>query len=330
MDEIIHIAIHVAQHSFLDTLYLVPFLYITYLAMEWLEHKCGARTQAAVQKAGVAGPVVGAVLGVVPQCGFSAAAATLWAGRVVTLGTLFTVFLSTSDEMLPIFIAGQVDIATIVRILGAKVLVGMVMGFVVDAFMRFVRHRSDEKLRIHELCARDRCLCGQGCETCTENPEAAYAHHDDCGHDCTHEHHAHDHSHDHGVGTLLKSALIHTAEVTLYIFIITCVLNAVLETVGEDALSQLLAVSPALSVLISALVGLIPNCAASVVIAQLYVDGVLGAGAMFAGLLVSAGVGLLVLLRTNRRAKQNLCIIGALYATGVIWGMLINATGFVF
>ena len=293
MEEFTHIAGHVLEHSVADTLYLIPFLFVTYLVMEWLEHKTGGKAQAAVQRAGAAGPIVGAVVGVVPQCGFSAVAATLWAGRVITLGTLFAVFLSTSDEMLPIFIAEQVPLIVILKILGAKIVVGMVMGFVVDAGMRFAR-RIDAPLHIHDLCERDHCHC-----------------------------------HD-GEGGILKSALKHTLQVTVFIFVITIVLNGVLEVVGEDALGEFLGANPALSVFGSALVGLVPNCAASVVIAQLYVSGVLGSGAMLAGLLVSAGVGLLVLVRTNRHWKQNVAIIAGLYAMGVFWGLVANALGVVF
>ena len=293
MEEFTHIAGPVLEHSVADTLYLIPFLFVTYLVMEWLEHKTGGKAQAAVQRAGAAGPIVGAVVGVVPQCGFSAVAATLWAGRVITLGTLFAVFLSTSDEMLPIFIAEQVPPIVILKILGAKIVVGMVMGFVVDAGMRLAR-RIDAPLHIHDLCERDHCHC-----------------------------------HD-GEGGILKSALKHTLQVTVFIFVITIVLNGVLEVVGEDALGEFLGANPALSVFGSALVGLVPNCAASVVIAQLYVSGVLGSGAMLAGLLVSAGVGLLVLVRTNRHWKQNVAIIVGLYAMGVFWGLIANALGIVF
>ena len=293
MEEFTHIAGHVLEHSVADTLYLIPFLFVTYLVMEWLEHKTGGKAQAAVQRAGAAGPIVGAVVGVVPQCGFSAVAATLWAGRVITLGTLFAVFLSTSDEMLPIFIAEQVPLIVILKILGAKIVVGMVMGFVVDAGMRLAR-RIDAPLHIHDLCERDHCHC-----------------------------------HD-GEGGILKSALKHTLQVTVFIFVITIVLNGVLEVVGEDALGEFLSANPVRSVFGSALVGLVPNCAASVVIAQLYVSGVLGSGAMLAGLLVSAGVGLLVLVRTNRHWKQNVAIIVGLYAMGVFWGLIANALGIVF
>ena len=320
MNEIMHIAEHVAEHSVADTLYLIPFLWVTYLAMEWLEHKTGERTQNAIRHAGAAGPIVGAFLGVVPQCGFSAAAATLYAGRVITLGTLFAVFLSTSDEMLPIFLAEAVPANTILSIMGAKVVIGMVMGFVVDAVLRLAR-RDKDRLRIHELCEQDQCGCNHDCRTCEAAPERAYEHHDDV---------EHTHSHGHGWKGILLSATKHTVQVTLFIFVITIVLNIVLETVGEEALARLLGDNPAFSVFATALVGLIPNCAASVVIAQLYVEGVLGAGAMLAGLLVSAGVGLLVLVRANRPWRQNAAIIALLYVIGVFWGLVCNALGVVF
>ena len=318
MEDIAHIIGHVLEHSIEDTLYLIPFLFVTYLAMEWLEHKAGDKAEEAVRRAGAAGPVVGALVGIVPQCGFSAAAATLWAGRVVTLGTLFAVFLSTSDEMLPIFLAEQVAPMTILKIMGVKLMIGMVMGFVVDAAVRLAR-RDREKLRIHELCERDHCHCNDDCEACEQQPELAY----DFEHDEEHEHH-------HEGGSILRSALKHTVQVTVFIFIITLVLDGALELVGEDARAAFLGSNPVLSVLGSALVGLIPNCAASVVIAQLYVEGALGAGAMMAGLLVSAGVGLLVLFRTNRGLRQNLIVLAGLWATGAFWGLIISAFGIVF
>lgn len=318
MEDITHLIEHVLEHSVEDTLYLIPFLFVTYLAMEWLEHKAGDKAEEAVRRAGAAGPVVGALVGIVPQCGFSAAAATLWAGRVITLGTLFAVFLSTSDEMLPIFLAEQVAPMTILKIMGVKLMIGMVMGFVVDAAVRLAR-RDRERLRIHELCERDRCHCNGDCETCEQQPELAY----DFEHDEEYEHH-------HEGGSILRSALKHTLQVTVFIFIITLVLDGALELVGEDALAAFLGSNPVLSVLGSALVGLIPNCAASVVIAQLYVEGALGAGAMMAGLLVSAGVGLLVLFRTNRGLRQNLIVLAGLWATGVFWGLIISAFGIAF
>lgn len=330
MEEFSHIAEHVVGHAVADTLYLIPFLYLTYLLMEWLEHKTGTKTQDAIKRAGAAGPVIGALLGVVPQCGFSAVSATLYAGRVITLGTLFAVFLSTSDEMLPIFLAEQVPLSTIASIMGAKVIVGMLMGFLVDAIMRLAR-RYQQSYRIHELCAHDQCGCGPECQTCEDNPELVYQHADDCCAGCAHDHHTHDHAHDdHGWKGILLSALKHTVQVMVFIFLITLLLNAVVEVIGEDALAGFLESNSILSIFASALVGLIPNCAASIVIADLYVEGVLGAPAMFAGLLVSAGVGLLVLARTNRHWKQNVAIICALYGIGVLWGFICLAFGVTF
>jgi hypothetical protein len=303
--------------------------------MEFIEHKAGSRAQAAVTRAGALGPVIGALVGVVPQCGFSAVSASLYAGRVITLGTFFAVILSTSDEMLPIFLAEQVNPLTIISIMGAKVLVGMVMGFIIDAALR-VAQRESKHLRIHELCVHDNCGCAGNCATCTANPALAYEHADDCSATCTHEHHAHDHTHDHTHDHahpwrhMLKSALKHTLQVTVFILLITLALNALLAALGEDTLAAFISASPSLSVVASCLVALIPNCAASVVIADLYVQGILGAGAMFGGLLVSAGVGLLVLFQANRRPRQNLLILLGLFVTGVFWGMITNALGIVF
>ena len=324
---LIDVAFDVLCDAVIDTVYLIPFLLVTYLAMEWLEHKTGARTQEAVRRAGKAGPAVGALLGVVPQCGFSAAASTLYAGRVVTLGTLFAVFLSTSDEMLPIFIAEQVPVHVLFGVLGLKVLIGMVFGFIVDAFLR-ATHREHVHLHIHEICERDRCDCSDDCATCHDNPELAYGHKDDCMEGCSHDHHAHDHTHDAGWATIVKSACKHTLQVTLFVFLISLALNAVLAFVGHEALESFLGSNEALAVVASAVVGLIPNCAASVAIAQLYVEGMLGFGACMAGLLSASGVGLLVLLRTNRHAKENALIVGVLLAVSIACGLVMQLGGF--
>ncbi len=276
--------------ALIDTAKLVPFLFVTYLAMEALERAAGDKTSAAVERAGHAGPLVGALLGAFPQCGFSAAAATLYAGRVVTMGTLIAVFLATSDEMIPIMIAEQADPLLVVKLVGVKVLVGMVMGFVVDAVLVLVRRKSSSELRIHELCEADHCHCDEE-------------------------------------GSVFGSALRHTVQVTAFIFLVSLILTAIVETVGEEALEQFLTANPGLSVVAASVVGLIPNCAASVVITELYLAGSLGFGACMAGLLVSAGIGLLVLFRTNRSVRDNLVIVAVLLACGIGWGLLFNALG---
>ena len=326
MSGFVDMAPDVFADAFLDALYLVPFLFVTYLFMEWLEHKTGEKTQRAIETAGKAGPVVGALLGVVPQCGFSAMASTLYAGRVIGLGTLFAVYLSTSDEMLPIFIAEQVPVSTIGGVLAMKVVIGMAFGLIVDFALRLA-HRPQEELRIHELCARDHCDCSHDCATCQGNPALVYEHYDDCVDGCDHGHHHHDHDHDAGWAGIAKSALVHTAQVTLFVFLVSLMLDVVLEVVGEEALGEFLGGNEILAVFGAAIVGLIPNCAASVAIAQLYVEGVLGFGACMAGLLTAAGVGLLVLVRANRRPAENAAIIAALVAFSVLCGLLFQLSG---
>lgn len=358
MESMMDILLDVLIDAAKDTLLVIPFLLVTYIIMEWIEHKTSDASKQAIRKAGAAGPVVGALLGVVPQCGFSAAAATFYAGRVITLGTLFAVFLSTSDEMLPIFIAEQVPIDTILSILGTKIVLGMILGFLVDLGIRLVR-KSQPSIAIGELCEIAGCHCDERCAGCEIDCEkchhmlnaveglaeheaehnADHEHAGDvcaCGHeheagyiDAHEHHHAHVH-HEHGGGSILMSAVKHTLQITAFLFVITLVLNIVLEFVGAETLAAFVGANPVASVFASALVGLIPNCAASVLIAQLYIEGVLGAGAMMAGLLVAAGVGLLVLVRTNRHQKQNAAIIAGLYVAGVICGLAIMALGITF
>lgn len=316
---------HAFEHAFFDTLNLIPFLFVTYLAMEALEHYASDKSVAAVRRAGAAGPAIGAVLGVVPQCGFSAAAATLYSARVVTLGTLFAVFLSTSDEMLPIMIAAQAPVEFIVEVLAIKVVCGLVVGFAIDAVMR-LRNRAAEAMRIHDLCERDHCGC-ENDETLEHSApkEGLLANNE--GHERSHEH---SHEHSHGIASIAKSSLVHTLQVTIFVFAVSLVLEVVIDGVGEEALASFIASNEAVSVLASALVGLIPNCAASVAITELYLEGALSAGAMIAGLLVSAGVGLLVLFRANRPFAENIAIAFGLVAFGFIFGSAMSTFGVVF
>lgn len=349
-----------------DTLSLVPFLLVTYLALETLEHVAGDSVNGAIKSAGAAGPVVGSLLGMVPQCGFSAMAATLYAGRVVTLGTLVAVFLSTSDEMLPLLLAEQVPVQTMAMLLASKALIALVTGFIVDAAIRGLRRnaRAHAAIRrtvlgtaanpahvncahddhtggdiidevaeagvsadhIHELCERDHCGCGD-----EDEHERDHGHGHDHGHTGEHEQH-HGHSHDHShegapVLSIIRSAISHTVQVSVFIFLVTLILVAVLETFGESAIEQFLRGNEALAVLGSALVGLIPNCSASVVITQLYLEGALQLAPMLAGTLISAGVGYLVLFRTNRSARENAVFLVMMYVIGAGWGLILSAFG---
>lgn len=324
-----------------DTLVLVPFLFVTYLVLESLEHAAGARVAAVVRKAGAAGPIVGGILGVLPQCGFSAMGATLFAGRVVTLGTLLAVFLSTSDEMLPLLVAEQVDLGLVGRILAAKAAIGIVVGLAADAILRLVAHRSHAHGadllvdglseagagvgHIHELCERDHCHC----EDDEEVGHVHEAHDHGYGHDHAHDHAGHEHARGTSgmLGSVVRGAVSHTVQVTVFIFVTTLVLSALLDTLGEEAIASILGSNAVVATFVSALVGLIPNCAASIVITQLYLDGALGLGPMMAGTLVAGGAGFLVLFRTNRNVRENVCVLAILLAVGIVSGLVILALG---
>ena len=307
--------------AFKDTVYLVPFLFVTYLLLEALEHKAGNKTEGLVQKAGRLGPAVAAVLGAVPQCGFSAAGSALFGSRAITLGTLFAVYLSTSDEMLPLFIAEQVDPSVMASIIGCKVLIGMAMGFGIDAVLRLrLRITQQRAAAQHEQAHGHSCNC--------EHAHAEEAH--VFGDEHCHNPSCHCAEKGSSWGNVALCAVKHTLQVAVIVFLISLVLNAAMELAGEEAVTAFLSGNPGIAIFGSALVGLIPNCGASVVITQLYLDGVLGTGAMMAGLLVSAGVGLLVLFSENRRVKQNLLILLGLYAIGVCWGSLFQAFGITF
>lgn len=359
--------LHFFEHALEDTLALVPFLFVTYIALEVLEHATGNRANAVVRRAGAAGPVAGTLLGIVPQCGFSAMAATLYAGRVVTLGTLVAVFLSTSDEMLPMLVAERVDSGLLFRVLGLKVLVALITGVLADLAIRALRKNArvhaflrrtvlsvrrdgmeadvvdqmaeggETAEHICRLCEQDHCGCGHD-HAHAHGGEHGHEHGNDRGHEHADEHvagcdhgHGHDHSHAGGrfgiVGSIVMSAVSHTVQVSLFIFLVTFALVLVLETVGEDALAAFLSGNQLLAVFASALVGLVPNCSASVVITQLYLEGVLGFAPLMAGLLTSAGVGYLVLFRTNRHPRENTVIVVGLFLVACVWGLVFVALG---
>ena len=281
----------IVMDTLIDSAKLLPFLFLTHLCMELPEHKAGGKLLKRISMVDKAGPFVGALFGVVPQCGFSAAASSLFAGRVITVGTLMAIYLSTSDEMLPILLSEAVPLITILKILGTKVLIAMISGFVVELCLHRVLHRLDDEMDIHAVCEEEHCHCEDG---------------------------------------VFVSACKHTLRIFVYILLISFVLNLLIAWVGESTLAGFFSNVPLIGQMVAALVGLIPNCAASVVITSLYVDGIIGAGMMMAGLLANAGVGLLVLFRLNRNSRQNFEIICLLYVLAVVWGLFISMTGMQF
>ena len=277
----------VVLDTLVDGVKLLPFLFLTYLAMEYIEHKTTAKTKNTIKKSGKLGPLVGGILGAFPQCGFSTAGSNLYAGRVITLGTLISIYLSTSDEMLPVFLSEKVPMTTILSMIAVKAVIGMVAGFIIDFVIR-IRKSSQEQdftSKIGHMCDHDHCHCDK---------------------------------------SIVKSALNHTLTIFAFILVISFLLNTAVFFVGEDAIAGIILNRPVLGSILSGIVGLIPNCAASVVITQLYIEGVISIGATMSGLLVGAGAGLIVLFKENRDIKENVKIVALLYAIGVTCGIIID------
>ena len=263
----------------LDTVKLLPFLFLTYLVLEFIEEKAEQGSLKLVRHSGVLGPVLGGLLGIVPQCGFSASASNLFAQRLISAGTLTAVFLSTSDEMLPILISSAVPPLSILKILAVKVLAGAAAGLIADRLFHLCRHQG-EKVDLHELCEEENC----GCE-------------------------------EHGI---FLSALLHTLQIAGFVLAVNLLLGILLDR-------------PVIGPLLSGLVGLIPNCAASILITQLYLSGAMSAGSMMAGLLSASGVGILVLFRVNRRAMaDNVKILIYTFLSSVLIGVALDLLGAAF
>lgn len=290
MHNLLHLLWHATEHTLIDTLRLLPFLFLTYLLMEFLEHKSGDAAANWLRGSGRIGPLLGGAMGVLPQCGFSAAASGLYTGRIITTGTLLAVYLSTSDEMLPILISEGAPLPLILKLLATKLIIGVGAGFLVDLVSRLLRTRS--KIRpdepcIEELCEREGCDC-----------------------------------HDH----FALSALKHTLRIALFLLIFSFFMNLGVEILGEERLASLMLNRPVLGSLLASLAGLIPNCASSILLTKLYLEGVMSVGAMLSGLLVNAGVGLALLFKNNRPMRDSFRILLLLLVIGVLCGILIDLT----
>lgn len=265
-----------------DCAKLIPFIFGVYLLIEYLEHHSTNKLARALGKMGPFGPVGGSVLGVVPQCGFSVVASNLYAGRLITVGTLISVYISTSDEAIPIIISEPRLIKKLWVLILIKVVTAIIAGLIVDTAVRLF-HKENKEEPFKELC-----------------------------HDCDCEHHS-----------ILQSALHHTVQIVVFILIVNLLLGGFMEFAGEDTVKKILMTDSIFQPFIAAFIGFIPNCAASVVLTQLYVEGVLGFGSLVAGLCTGAGVGLLVLFRTNRHhLKQNFTIVGLLYVFAAASGLI--------
>ena len=268
--------------TIIDSLKLIPFLLVAFLIIELLEHKLNNKTKSIITKSKKIGPIIGSLLGVIPQCGFSVMATNLYITRIITLGTLISIYLSTSDEMLIIMISEKVEISLILKIFLIKIFFGIVYGLIID---KIINKKKKDKETNYELCDEEHC-------------------------DCNH--------------SILLSAIKHTLHITLFIFIITLIINTIFTLLGDNYLSKILLNNSTLSSFITSLIGLIPNCAASVILTELYLNSTISLGALIGGLLTSSGSSLLVLIKNNKNKKENLSIILLLYALGVLSGIIIE------
>ena len=266
---------HTLIHSLIDTLKLIPFLLVSFIVMEYIEHKI--KSPKKLKKINKYGPLTGAILGLIPQCGFSVVSATLYSAKVITLGTLFAIFLSTSDEMIPILIANKIDINIIIKILFTKFILGLFFGILVD-----IIHKTKLSNNISDICDDEDCHCKEG---------------------------------------IIKSSIVHTLKIATFIFIINTILNLFIDT---EVLSKFANNNKILSPIITSFIGLIPNCASSIVITELYLENVLPFGSCISGLLTGSGLGLLVLFKQNKNLKENIIILFTLITFSSICGIILN------
>lgn len=277
----------VILHGLIEVLKIIPFLLIAYVIMELIEHKASDKVRIFLTKSGNLGPLVGGAFGALPQCAFSAVAANLYAGRIITFGTLIAVFLSTSDEMLPLLITSGAGVTRIVVILGYKLIVGISVGFIINLYLALTKGKR-RPIRVEDICEDEGCHCEKG---------------------------------------IFISALIHTAKITGFILLITLAVNSAVYFIGADTLGAVLGKLPGISHLISAFIGLVPGCATSVALTSLAINGVITDGVMLAGLFSGAGIGLFVLLKVNKSWRENIAIMGILVATGFVFGLLYDLLG---
>lgn len=267
--------------TLIDGIKLLPFLFIVFFILEYIEHKVSKKNKQIIEKSGNYGPFIGAILGMFPQCGFSVAATNLFSARVITFGTLIAIYLSTSDEMLPILLSNGLPITFILKIMLIKVIIGMTAGFIIDYLLK----NKISLKSIHDICEEEHC-------------------------DCKH--------------SLIKSTIKHTLNIFSFIIITSFILNTLIFLIGEDNLGKLLLKGNIFAPLLASLIGLIPNCASSILLSELYLSSTISFGSMMAGLLTGSGVALLVLFKTNKNVKENIFILGSIYFIGSIVGLIIN------
>jgi hypothetical protein len=281
------IMIDVLLDALIDTLKLLPYLLITFLLLELLEHKLSKKNEKILTNNKKYGPLLGGLLGAFPQCGFSTMAANLYSSGIITTGTIIAVFLSTSDEMLPIMLGEKMNPMTIFKIIGFKVLVGIFFGIIIDLVLKKIsKKKNKNKKEIHDLCEKEHC---------------------DCEHD-----------------GIIISSIKHSLKIGLFILLANVFISLIIYYVGEDRLKDILLNKNIFSYFIASLVGLIPNCASSVVMTEVFISGLITKGVLISGLLTGSGLGILILFKENHNTKENVGILLSIYFIGVVVGFLLD------
>lgn len=266
--------------TLIDTLKLVPFLFIAFLLIELFEHKFSKKSIEVVESSGKYGPILGSILGIIPQCGFSVMATNLYVTRLITLGTLISIYLSTSDEMLPILISEKAEFSLIIKILLIKLFIGMLAGFIIDKIFKVKKEKKN-----YDICEEEHCHCKE---------------------------------------SIIISSLKHTLNIAVFILLINFILNICFNYLGQDYLSKILLKDSFFGPFISSLIGLIPNCGASVMLTELYINNAINFGSLISGLLTGSGIAIMILFKTNKHFLENLKIVGILYLIGVLSGIIIE------
>lgn len=266
--------------TLIDTLKLVPFLFIAFLLIELFEHKFSKKSIKVVESSGKYGPILGSILGIIPQCGFSVMATNLYVTRLITLGTLISIYLSTSDEMLPILISEKAEFSLIIKILLIKLFIGMLAGFIIDKIFKVKKEKKN-----YDICEEEHCHCKE---------------------------------------SIIISSLKHTLNIVVFILLINFILNICFNYLGQDYLSKILLKDSFFGPFISSLIGLIPNCGASVMLTELYINNAINFGSLISGLLTGSGIAIMILFKTNKHFLENLKVVGILYLIGVLSGIIIE------
>lgn len=267
--------------TLIDSFKLLPFLFITFLIIELFEHKLKKQSKKVIIESGKFGPLLGSFLGIIPQCGFSVAATNLYVTRIISIGTLIAVYLSTSDEMIPILIAEHAPLLLIVKIIVVKFIIGVIFGYILDLIFRK-----------KELEKQDYSICKK------EHPNVK--------------------------NKIIISSLKHTINIFLFILLCNFIINFIMDFGGEKYLEVLLLKNNIFSSFITSLIGLIPNCASSVVLSELFLKNAISFSSFIAGLTSGAGIASLVLFKINKNKKQTLFIITLVYFIGVFSGLVIE------